>query len=141
MALRLTLKPGERVIVGEALLRNGSRRAHLVVENEVPILRESDILLPQAVASPAERVYLALELAYVDPKRRPAHLATFRGLADELIAAAPSLRPLVAEIRARVAAETFYRALKSAHVLLQRERGLLRRCTGTPSRLTSRAAR
>ena len=40
MALRLKLKPGERVIVGGAVVRNGSSRAELFVENDTPVLRE-----------------------------------------------------------------------------------------------------
>ena len=49
MALRLRLKAGERVIVGGAILRNGSKGTELVVENETPVLRENDVLRLDAV--------------------------------------------------------------------------------------------
>lgn len=131
MALRLTLKPGERAIIGEAVVRNGRNRVHLLVENEVPVLRESDIVLPKAVGTPCERIYLALQLVYVDPGKRPEHLQTLRILTDELTQAAPSFRPLVDQILALVAGKRFYQALKSAQTLREHERELLTRCTET----------
>ena len=133
MALRLTLKPGERVIIGEAVVRNGRSRVHLLVENEVPVLRESDIVLPKAVATPCERIYLALQLVYVDPGKRNEHLQTLRVLTDELIQAAPSFRPLVDQILTLVTGERFYQALKTAQRLREHERELLTRCTETRS--------
>lgn len=133
MALRLTLKPGERVIIGGAVVRNGRSRVHLLVENEVPVLRESDIVLPKAVGTPCERIYLALQLVYVDPSHRAGHLETLRILTDELIQAAPSFRPLVSEIHTLVDGERFYQALKSAQRLREHEKELLTRCTATRS--------
>jgi flagellar protein FlbT len=127
MALRLTLKPGERAIIGEAVVRNGRSRVHLLVENEVPVLRESDIVLPNAVGTPCERIYLALQLVYVDPGKRAEHLEALRVLTDELIQAAPSFRPLVDQTLVLVAGERFYQALKSAQRLREHERELLTR--------------
>lgn len=133
MALRLTLKPGERVIIGGAVVRNGRSRVHLLVENEVPVLRESDIVLPKAVGTPCERIYLALQLVYVDPGKRTEHLQTLRVLTDELIQAAPSFHPLVDQILTLVTGERFYQALKTAQRLREHERELLTRCTETRS--------
>jgi len=45
MALRITLKPQEKMILGGAVITNGnSFRCNLIIENKVPILREKDIL-------------------------------------------------------------------------------------------------
>ena len=59
MPLKITLKPRERLILGGAVLRNGDGATHLLVENEVPILRERDILTEKNAASPCRRVYFA----------------------------------------------------------------------------------
>ena len=75
MSLRLSLKPHEKIILGGAVLRNGSNRAEIFIENEVPVMRESDILSPHAVRTPCERIYLALQLLYVDPARAEEHRA------------------------------------------------------------------
>jgi len=122
MALHLSLRPGERVILGGAVVRNGSARTRLVVENEVPILRESDILRPGSVRTPCERVYLAIQLAYVDPGQSPQHLATYRALVDEVLGAAPSCREWITVMDAQVEAGELYRALKSARALISWEK-------------------
>jgi flagellar protein FlbT len=125
MALRLTLKPRERVIVGGAAIRNAGQRALLLIENEVPVLRESDILSPAAVRTPCQRIYLALQLAYVDGERATEHLATYEVLAAEVRQAAPSLGPGLDAIDEILRAGRIYQALKTAQGLLQREHELV----------------
>ena len=125
MALRLTLRSHERVIVGGAVIRNGNSRSELLIENEVPVLREPDILSPGAVRTPCERIYLALQLMYVDQERSAHHQVTYHRLASEVLQAAPSLAPSLQAIEEQVGAGRIYQALKGAHGLLQRERELV----------------
>ncbi|HXF95497.1 MAG TPA: flagellar biosynthesis repressor FlbT [Gemmatimonadales bacterium] len=125
MSLRLTLKPHERVIIGGAVLRNGPSQVRLAVENEVPVLREADILSPGAVRTPCERVYLALQLLYVDPGAAAQHEATYHALAAEVLEAAPSCRPHFEAIGGHLARRNYYQALKRAQGLLRHERRLL----------------
>ncbi len=125
--LRLTLKPHERAILGDAVIKNGSSRTSLFIENEVPILRESDILSPRAVHTPCERIYLALQLLYVDAEHRENLLIVYRSLVDEVRDAAPSLVPLLAMIDECIAREEWYQAVKSARPLLEREREIFAR--------------
>jgi len=125
MPLRLTLKPHERIILGGAVVRNGEAHASLLIENQVPVLRENDILSPRTVCTPCERVYLALQLIYVEPERRGTHLETYRRLADAVAEAAPSCRTIVERIDEHVNAGHFYQALKAGHVLRRHERELL----------------
>ena len=125
MALRLTLKPHERVIVGGAVIRNGDSRSALLIENEVPVLREPDILSPSAVRTPCERIYMALQLMYVDEERITEHQATYIELAAEALHAAPSLAPVLRTIEEQIMVGRIYHALKSARELLHRERELV----------------
>ncbi len=125
MALRLTLKPRERVIVGHAVVRNGDSRASLLIENEVPVLREADILSPSAVRTPCERIYMALQLMYVDEERVTEHQAAYIELAAEALHAAPSLAPVLRTVEEQIMAGRIYQALKSARELLHRERELV----------------
>jgi flagellar biosynthesis repressor protein FlbT len=125
MALRLTLKPHERVIVGGAVIRNGKSRSELLIENEVPVLRESDILSPSSVRTPCERIHLALQLMYVDPERLAQHRAAYEELVSEVLEAAPSLAPSLQAIQEQVVAGRIYQALKCAHGLLHLERELV----------------
>ena len=66
MSLKIELKAGERVIVGTAVLRNGEARAQLFVEGQTPILRERDILTPATASSPARKIYLAVQIMYLE---------------------------------------------------------------------------
>ena len=125
MALRLNLKPHERVIVGGAVLRNGPSRAQIVVENQTPILRERDILSPSAVRTPGERLYLALELGYVDGAGMASHFEAFHRLAVEIVEAAPSCAPYLARIEAELDEGRTFQALRVARELLEHERKLL----------------
>jgi flagellar biosynthesis repressor protein FlbT len=125
MALRLTLKPRERAIIGGAVIRNGDARPRLVVENSVPVLREPDILSPRAVRTPCQRIRLALQLMYVDTDRVSRHLDTYRSLADEVAAAAPSCRRWLRPIEEHVQEGRYYQAIKSARALIDHERELM----------------
>jgi flagellar biosynthesis repressor protein FlbT len=125
MPLRLRLKPHERVVISGAVLRNGSSRVELYIENTVPVLRQSDILRPAEAQTPAQRVYLALQLMYVDPGQRQAHHHSYFALAAELAEAAPSCRRILAKIDAQLAEGQLYRALKTARMLLHLEQGIM----------------
>ena len=48
MALKVELKPGEKIILGDCVVTNDDQRTRLMIEGQVPILREKDILTPQA---------------------------------------------------------------------------------------------
>src|SRR5262249_5631713 len=85
MPLKITLKPRERLILGGAVLRNGTAASHLLVENEVPILRERDILSERQANSPCRRIYFAIQLMYVDQQHLDAHLRLYRMLIDDLL--------------------------------------------------------
>ncbi|WP_280939274.1 flagellar biosynthesis repressor FlbT, partial [Methylobrevis pamukkalensis] len=37
MALKVELKPGERIIIGESLITNDSQRTRLYIEGDAPI--------------------------------------------------------------------------------------------------------
>jgi flagellar protein FlbT len=125
MALRLTLKPHERAILGGAVLTNGKHRAELYVETEVPVLRGTDILSPALVRTPCERIVLAIQLMYVDPQRRAIHEQTYRALVEDVLDASPSARRWLAPIDELVGAGKFYPALKHGRDLLAYERELL----------------
>lgn len=65
MPLKLSLKPGEAVIVNGAVLRNGDRRGTMLLANQARVLREKDILRPEDVSTPADRAYFAIMQLYL----------------------------------------------------------------------------
>ena len=66
MALKLTLKPGEKLVINGAVIENGDRRAVLVVKNRASILREKDIMQPAQADTPMRRIYFAVMMLYLD---------------------------------------------------------------------------
>ena len=65
MPLKLSLKPGEAVIVNGAVLRNGERRGTVLLENHARVLREKDVLQPDLVRTADQRVYFAIMQLYL----------------------------------------------------------------------------
>lgn len=65
MPLKLSLKPGEAVVVNGAVLRNGERRGTMLLENHARVLREKDVLHVDKVETPAQRSYFAVMQAYL----------------------------------------------------------------------------
>jgi flagellar protein FlbT len=126
MPLKITLKPRERLILGGAVLRNGAVASNLLVENEVPILRERDILSEPQANSPCRRIYFAIQLMYVDEQNLAVHHALYYMLVRDLLAAAPSTARFVNEINKLVVERKYYLALKTARQLIDYEQELLK---------------
>ena len=127
MGLKITLKPNERMILGGAVIRNGATKTELTVENNVPILRQKNIIGPDEANSPARRIYFAVQLMYVDEGHLAEHHKLYWALVKDFVAAAPSATGLVDRINAAVLESQYYDALKAAHKLIDYEKELLDR--------------
>jgi flagellar protein FlbT len=128
MGLKVELKPGERLILGECLVTNGSQRTRLLIEGQAPILREKDIMVPAKADTPAKRIYLAVQLMYTSRDPRVHHDAYF-ALMRDLVQAAPSAWPHMVAISNHILAGEMYKALKSAQALIAYEKELLDHAT------------
>ena len=125
MPLKLTLGRGERLIVNGAVIKNDGEAASLLFENQAQILRQKDILSQNNATTPAARVYMALQCAYLFPERQEDHLRDYRQLLDDYAAAAPSAAPIAQEIRQKVNSDHLYDGLKSCRQLLAHEQEVL----------------
>jgi len=128
MALKVELKPGERIILGDAVITNADQRTRLVIEGETPILREKDIMTVKLADSPAKRIYLAIQLMYTS-KDQQAHHEIYFKLLQEFLRAAPSAWPLVENINNLILTGEMYKALKHARKLIAYEQELLENAT------------
>ncbi len=129
MALKITLKPHEKLILGGAVITNGQHKCEFVVENKVPILRQNNILSPDQAETPALRIYLTIQLMYVDPQNKVTHQRFYWQLVKEFVEAAPSALELVDRINEHVYKEAYYKALKSAQQLIHYEQEVIERVT------------
>ena len=128
MSLKVELKPGERLIVGDSIITNGGQRTRILIDGDAPILREKDIMTPAQADTPAKRVYLAVQLMYTSRDPRAHHDAYFT-LLRELVQAAPSAWPHVGAVSNHILAGDMYKALKSAKTLIAYEKELLDHAT------------
>jgi flagellar biosynthesis repressor protein FlbT len=127
MPLKIALKPRERLILGGAVVRNGDIGARLTVENEVPILREHDILSHRETSTPCRRIYFAVQLMYVDEGNLAEHHKLYSTLVRDVLMAAPSTARYIDEIGRLVKERKYYQALKIARQLIDYEQELLKR--------------
>jgi len=129
MSLKVELKSGERMIIGTAVVRNGDQRARLFIEGEAPILREKDILTAGTADTPAKKIYLAVQLMYLQ-QDLSGHNEFYFPLVQDFLAAAPSALPLIAEVNNRILSGDLYKALKAAKKLITYEQELISHATG-----------
>ena len=128
MALKIELKPGERIIIGECVVTNADQRTRLLVEGSAPILREKDIMTAERADTPAKRIYLAVQLMYTSNDPR-AHHDLYFALVRDIVEAAPSMWPLIESINNKILTGQVYKALKDAKKLIAYERKLLDHAT------------
>lgn len=121
MPLKLNVSRGEKFIVNGAVIKNDGDGASLVFENQAQILRQKDILTQESATTPAARVYLALQCAYLFPNHADAHLDDFRNLKDDYLQAAPSGQPILEEVQTLIEGDQLYNALKICARLLKHE--------------------
>ncbi len=122
MPLKMTLKPGERIIVNGAVLENGGGEAHLVFLNDAAFMREKDILAEVDALTPASRIYFALQCLYIFPARREHYGSLLAELMADYLAAAPSALEIIERVQRQVAQGEFYHALKTVRALIAHEK-------------------
>ncbi len=125
MPLKLSLAKGEKMVVNGAVIRNDGADANLVFENHANILRHKDILSAEKATTPASRVYLALQCAYMFAENGDKHHEDFRRLLADFSAAVPSSMAIVQELLKQVEDGNLYGGLKSCRELVEYETEVL----------------
>jgi flagellar protein FlbT len=126
MPLKVTLKPNERLFInGAVVVNNEESRITLVIVNDVPILREKDILTDQSADSPCKRVHLSIQLMYMDPSNLADYHKSYWKLVAEIVKAAPSTKVIIQRISEQILVGEFYKALKLSQKLIQYEKELI----------------
>lgn len=124
MALKVELKPGEKLLVGNCIITNSDQRTRLFIDGRAPILREKDILTAETAKTPARRIYLAVQLMYIEDDIASTRESYF-GLVNEFVAAVPSATEIVNQINNEILTGQLYKALKAAQRLIEYEQDLI----------------
>lgn len=126
MALKITLKPHERIILGGAVVTNGDSKCEFLIENKVTLLREKDIMGEGDANSPSRRIYFTIQLMYIDNDNLATHHKSYWQLVREVVKAAPSTIGLIDQISEHIVSNQYYQALKIARELIEYEQEVIR---------------
>ena len=124
MPLKVELKPGEKIILGESVVTNGDQRSTLLIDGDAPILREKDIFTAETADTPAKRIYLTVQLMYLNGSIKEQQDLYFT-LTRQILEAAPSMHPLIDSINNQILTGNLYKALRQAKSLIVYEKRLI----------------
>ena len=134
MSLKIALKPHERIIIDGAVVSNGNSSANLIIENNVPILRQKYILSEKDADSPCRRIYFVIQLMYIDGNDLKNYHKMYWDLVQDLVEVAPSVLNLIDQISEQILNANYYKALNLAKELIDYEEEAINRvCESTAS--------
>lgn len=120
MALKIELKPNERLLLGDCVLTNSNQRTSFLIEGSIPVLREKDIMSLSQANTLAKRIYLAVQFMYA-AKQPQEDYALYAQLVHEMLKAAPGTRAHIDSINECILSGDLYKALKKVRKLMAYE--------------------
>jgi flagellar protein FlbT len=114
------------MIIGGAVITNGNNNSDLVIGNNIPILREKDIMSEEDANTPCRRIYFVIQLMYIDDKNLVSHHNTYWKLVSDVVDAAPSTILFIDQISEHILNGQYYKALKVAHKLMDYEQEVVK---------------
>ena len=126
VALKISLKPNEKMIISGAVVTNGNMRSDLSIENKVAILREKDIMKEADADTPCLKVYFVIQLMYIDEGNVVEYHKTYWELVRDILTAAPSTFDFVDPISRHILNGEYYKALKLTRKLTDYEREVMK---------------
>lgn len=124
MALVIDLKPGEKILIGNAVITNDSQRTRLQIAGEAPIIREKDVMQEEDADTPCKKIYFLIQCMYLDNSPAEYHKKYF-DLVREVQKASPSCTIFFMQINEQIISGMYYRALKLAKQLIDHEAELM----------------
>jgi flagellar biosynthesis repressor protein FlbT len=124
MALKVELKPFERIIIGQSVITNSDSRARFLIDGKAPILREKDILTAETANTPVKRLYLCIQMMYLEDDI-PKYQDLYMDFVKDLLQAVPRFRPSIETASKLILAGSLYNSLKEVQKLIEQEAELL----------------
>jgi len=124
MALVIDLKPGEKILIGEAVITNDSQRTRLHIAGDAPIMREKDVMKEEEAYSPARKIYFMVQCMYLarEPKT---YFDNYFKLVRQVQDAAPTTTFFFLKINEMILSGSYYKALKESRELIKHEDELI----------------
>ncbi|KAJ02041.1 flagellar biosynthesis repressor FlbT [Sulfitobacter mediterraneus] len=122
MALRLTLKPNERILINGCVVRNADRRQMLIIENHADIVREADLLDESEARSPVKEVYYFIQAALLDPNVRGKLVPIIQKKLGKLVPVFhDDMSQHIFEAASQVSQTDFYKAMRALRPVMDYE--------------------
>ena len=120
MALKISLKPGEKFVLNGAVVENGDRRATLLLQNKASVLREKDIMQADQVVTPARHIYFPIMMMYLSDRPDDYQYDQFVIRMNEFmgVVSAPDVLANCVSISRDVMAGEYYKALMQCKKLI-----------------------
>lgn len=125
MALKISLRPHEKIVLAGAVITNGEKRCELIIENKIPILREKDLMREDEADTPCRRIYFVVQLMYFDEDNLKNHYENYWRLVKDVLTAAPSMTIYMDRISECLIGNRYYQALRFARELIEYEKEVL----------------
>lgn len=129
MALVIDLKPGEKILIGSAVITNDKQRTRLHISGEAAILREKDVMQEEEANTPCKKIYFLIQCMYLAAKPEIYHKPYF-DMVTEIQHAVARLTPFFLSINQKIMDGHHYKAMKEARDLITLEQELLANAIG-----------
>lgn len=124
MALVIDLKPGEKVLIGEAVITNDKTRTRLHIAGDAPIMREKDVMKEEEADTPCKKIYFLVQCMYLSKDPKEYH-KTYFDMARNIQHAAPTSSFMFMIINEKIMDGHYYKALKESKELIKLEQELI----------------
>jgi flagellar protein FlbT len=121
MPLTINLKPREKLILNGVVIENSGPMAKILIHTNAALLREKDMIAEEKATTPAKRIYFAIQCQYLFAGKADLFFANIGQLLKDYVQTRPEAQATVEELRRHLDEDQFYRALKSAKLLIQGE--------------------
>lgn len=129
MALVIDLKPGERILIGDAVITNDTQRTRLHISGNTPILREKDVMKEEEADTPCKKAYFLIQCMYMARNPKMYYDKYFETI-KEIQHAAPKLSFIFLSINEKIIEGNYYKAMKEAKELITLEQELIEHAAG-----------
>src|SRR2546423_15580876 len=124
VARKFELSLLNRFITGESPTPIPNQRPRFLTGGIAPILREKDTLTAETANTPVKRIYLCVQMMYLENDIAKYQELYFDFVKD-LLAAAPRCRKQIESASNHILSGSFYKAIKDIKKLMNREDTLL----------------
>ena len=123
MPLTINLKPHEKLILNGVVIENSGLMAKILIHTNAALLREKDMIPEEKATTPARRIYFAIQCQYLFAGKADLCFASIEQQMKDYAEAHRTSGDVLLEVGQLLDGDQFYRALKAARQLIQRDAG------------------